>query len=90
VRRRKHDPEDADFRDDRSFLPRALNGHTKWVVSVVSALLILALVSVVGSDWKDTKATSRRNETNIAVIQSKLSQIQVSLEEIKHAVERRD
>lgn len=72
---------------------KALNGHTRWVVTVVSTALVAALGTLALMDRAHIEQTAvealdraRSNETNIAVINSNLVQIQATLQEIKTAV----
>lgn len=76
---------------------KALNGHTKWVVTVVSTALVVALGTLALSERDQLHETAERalektyvNETNIAVINTNLLQIQATLEEIKTAVKEKE
>lgn len=60
MRRRSTDPDDADFSNKRELqlTLRPMNGHTKWVVGVVSMAIVAALGTLIGLDRAHLVRTS--------------------------------
>ena len=97
VHRRNTDPEDSDFRERREvqlLTVRSMNGHTKWVVGVVSMAIVAALGGLVGLDraqmvrtGESALAKATINEKRVEVlatdVQGKLSRLQDDVKEIK-------
>ena len=85
--RRETDSEDEDYSRQRggSF---SLNGHAKWVVSVVGA----AILGVAGWGIQQDRAQVERRllavETTAAAVQMSQTRTEVQLEEIQHGLAR--
>lgn len=97
IQRRSSDPDDADFRDSREYrglMLRPRNGHTKWVVGVVSMAIVASLGTLVGLDranivrtGENALAKATANDKSIEVlatdVKGQLSKLDEDVGEIK-------
>ena len=87
-RRRSTDPEDSDYTSNRGFFNRTTNGHTRWVVGVVSAAIVSALAALLWADWTDIRTKIHNHELSIVVMEKNIEQIKEDVTDIKRSVRR--